>query len=325
MYGTGCLNSLSSLASDSDSTRILVESNVYAPLLDTVKRFPCGLSVNITRFVHQSSCFWREVLKTLMHSMGMSMVRDKAVGIFTDRVQGKRRIGGQEVQGKERGSSTSSSSIAEPTASAAASFASGWLELRKNFNVELSSAGDLTVFREEVLQPCADVQYRVSVADVRLQRQKKEGKEGGDASAAGGFAVTLGSWMVTVTIHTVTVREGSSTSPSTIRILQAPQELLSGSFEYELSLPPGCEWLELLAAREGGRKTGAGKPPAPLIGMDLRLRAGLPLLVPERTDVKSASASASESTAEEAREIVHFKYTFLGTADAPHGGASASH
>jgi tRNA(Ile)-lysidine synthetase-like protein len=300
MYGTGCLNSLSSLAADSDSTRILVESNVYAPLLDTVKRFPCGLRVNIAPFVHQSSCFWREVLKTLMHSMGMSMVRDKAVGIFTDRVQGKRRVGGQEVQGKEKGSS----GPADP----AVAFASGWLELRKNFNVELSSAGDLTVFREEVLQPCTDTNLRISVAEVRLPRQKTEGKE----TAVGGFAITLGSWMVTVTIRTAT-GDGGSTSPSNVRILQAPHELLSGSFEYELALPPGCDWIELLAAREGGRKTGAGKPPAPLIGMDLRLRAGLPLLVPERTDAIAESA-------EESKEIVHFQYAFLESAEfeAPH-------
>ena len=42
--------------------------------------------MNILSYLSQPSSFWREVLKELMHSMSMSMVRDKAVENFVERL-----------------------------------------------------------------------------------------------------------------------------------------------------------------------------------------------------------------------------------------------
>ena len=67
---------------------------------------------------------------------------------------------------------------------------------------------------------------------------------------------------------------------SSNRILQSAKDLLSGQFQYSLVIPPSCFTLEFLGARKGGRKTGAGKPPSQLTGIDSRLRSGIPLLVP---------------------------------------------
>jgi hypothetical protein len=93
-----------------------------------VRRYPCGLAVNILAYRMQTQCFWREILKQLMHSMGMSLIRDKAVNNFLERIQ---RI-----------------SHGKP----ANFIAQGWLELRKGFHTYLSSEGDLLIFQDSVLR-----------------------------------------------------------------------------------------------------------------------------------------------------------------------------
>jgi len=280
MYGAGCLTNLSSLADDSDTTRALVEANVYAPLLENVRRYNCGLVVNILPFVHQPHGFWREVLKQLMHSLGMAMVRDKAVGIFMERIQVDRRDHGVKLH--ETGSKRMPVSLS----------AFGWLELRKLFHVELSKSGDLTVFREEVFLHSLPAEFRVNIADIR-------GKECSDAHAKG-LVLTVGSWGISFSwIPEPGQRE---------RILQTPQDLLSGQFSYALDVPSGCEALEFLGARAGGRKTGAGKPPHALVGIDMRLRAGLPILIPD-----SAQDGIDLETASNLTNILFLEYTFKQT------------
>ena len=58
MYGAGCLTNLTSLACMSDQFSSLVRSGLYKPLLQSARRFPCGLSVNIVEFRYQPLCFW---------------------------------------------------------------------------------------------------------------------------------------------------------------------------------------------------------------------------------------------------------------------------
>lgn len=279
MYGAGCLTSLSSLASESDVTRALVEKNVYAPLLDSVRRHACGLVVNILPFVHQPQCFWREMLKQLMHSMGMAMVRDKAVGIFVERLQfclKDRRAAPQK---------------AEPERKTVGLSAFGWLELRKHFHVELSERGDLTIFREEVFQSLP-ADFRVQIADIHQEESKD--------CFTKGLVLVSGAWTISLSWLPVP-HEGSSQRK---RILQTPQDLLSGHFSYVLDVLPGCDALELLTARVGGRKTGAGKPPHSLIGIDLRLRNGLPILVP------SAQEESGDDTATALPRMLLLDYRF---------------
>ena len=243
MYGTGCLSNLSALAEESDSCRSLVETNIYAPLLDAVQRAPCGLSVNILAFIQQPQCFWREILKQLMHSMGMSMIRDKSVNIFVERLQGKKHHA-------KNAKTVRSDRISMH----------GWLELRKNFYVELSEDGWLTVFREGVFEPDLSSEYQVNLPD----GSKIEGQS---------WVVNIGNWMITMSWITATDYENS-------RVLQKPADLLCGDFQYNLKLSPRCTNLEFMAARTGGRKTSVGKPPDSLVGIDMRLRSGLPLLIP---------------------------------------------
>lgn len=52
-----------------------------------MRRFACGLAVNVVPYRHQPPTFWREVLKLLMHSLGMPLIRDKAVHAFVERIQ----------------------------------------------------------------------------------------------------------------------------------------------------------------------------------------------------------------------------------------------
>lgn len=121
MYGDGCLQNLSSLATESDATRSLVQDGLYQPFLHSILRSACGLRVNVLPFVRQPLCFWREVLKQTMHSMGMSLVRDKAVSSFLERLQ-------------------------RPP------FHRGWIEMRKGFHTFLHEDGNLTIIQDGVLR-----------------------------------------------------------------------------------------------------------------------------------------------------------------------------
>ena len=60
---------------------------MYFTLFRSVRNYPCGLAVSVLPFLEQPSSFWREALKGLMHSMAMSLVRDKAVDNFVERLQ----------------------------------------------------------------------------------------------------------------------------------------------------------------------------------------------------------------------------------------------
>jgi tRNA(Ile)-lysidine synthetase-like protein len=169
VYGAGCLTNLSNLAHESDQTRELVHSNLYAPFLNSVRRFPCGLSVNILAYRHQSQCFWREVLKLLMHSMGMSLIRDKAVGNFTERIQ---RQASQKklphMQGKKTKGVDSEADSANDNPHR---LQYGWLELRKGFHTFLTIEGDLVIFQDGVLRKNLVVYNVITSKNQSVQRQ----------------------------------------------------------------------------------------------------------------------------------------------------------
>ncbi|CAN0108696.1 unnamed protein product, partial [Ectocarpus fasciculatus] len=87
IYGTGCMHNLSSLAAESDAMRALVQETVFGPFLESIVRYDCGISIEITdSYREQSAVFWTEALKQIMHSMGMSLVREKAVQNFIGRI-----------------------------------------------------------------------------------------------------------------------------------------------------------------------------------------------------------------------------------------------
>jgi hypothetical protein len=121
----------------------------------SVKRYPCGLSVNVLPYRTQPQCFWREALKQVMHSLNMGMVRDSAVGNFVERLQ-------------------------RPTAAVAP----GWLELRKGVHTYLTAAGDLVVLADGVLRRGATAVLSSTTLNQRRQQAVSQAakRSGGEAA-----------------------------------------------------------------------------------------------------------------------------------------------
>ncbi len=277
MYGLGCLNNLSSLAQESDSSRTMVEKTIYAPLWDTVVRDKCGLNVNILPFLDQPRCFWREILKRLMHSLGMSMVRDKSVVGFVERIQGK----GTNKK------------------------FSGWLELRKNFSVHLSESGDLTIFQDDVLLSKLANGYLIDVNSIPSSKNSVSTDTANELNLSfDPWSVRL-SWSIDGTAKT--------NADDNMRILQSPRDLLFGKFDYYLKVPNGCLSLELLGERSGGRRTGGGKPPQQLIGIDTRIRNGLPLFTLKKSLLNNSEKAQNDTKSTEIESgyrLLHLSYQY---------------
>ena len=51
----------SALAAECDETVELVQRNIYAPFLRSVKKHTCGVAVNVLAYADQPICFWREM------------------------------------------------------------------------------------------------------------------------------------------------------------------------------------------------------------------------------------------------------------------------
>jgi hypothetical protein len=285
MYGAGCLNNIAHLANESDEAKELVHCSVYKPFLDSVQHYPTGLAVHVMAHRDQPISFWREMLKELMHSMSMSMVREKAVMNFVERLQ--RDVPRTNI----------------------------WLELRKGFNTFLDSGGNLLIFRDKVLQ--IEGGYR--------QSTKQGGREAGSGGIEAlslddidtenvlisvGELVQIGSWLIGC--------EAFDSSEDSWRdlvaeakeahVLSCPNQLLErGEFSY--LLPLRC--------REGGQVektrvhlrrhqsiTRPAIPVAALHGMDSKLRLGLPFLVP------SPSVYAALDSQQSPSQVVRLSYSY---------------
>ena len=286
MYGVGCLNNIASLANQSDEAKKLVHCSVYKPFLESVHKYPTGLRVHVMAHRDQPISFWREMLKELMHSMSMAMVREKAVMNFVERLQ--RDVPRFDI----------------------------WLELRKGFHTFLDINGDLFIFRDKVLQ--IEGGYRQSTKQGGLQEKDdalppsredtssksetcgmeilsiESNKATGtsqDISLASGDSIQMDSWQIICEVldsshasfHQLVAEAGD------MHILPHPRELLEGGgFTYLLPLD--------LPISKGEDVTGNGEmrvhlrrhqsikrpsiPVTALHGMDSKLRLGLPFLVP---------------------------------------------
>lgn len=273
MYGNGCLSNLSNLAAESDRTRELVNANIFKPFLSDVNLFPCGLAVNILPYRMQPLSFWREALKQLMHSLSMSMVRGRAIGTFLERIQGKPQYATSKMIPRVDGE------WGPP----------GWLELRKGFDVEIGSDGLLVIFHENVLSYSAS---HSGPNNIHLDRSIPSSEH------------AFSPWKVTLTWI-----EQSSDVCNQIqeKTLRQARDVLVGEFSYVLALHKGCSELVIMSSLRGGRKTRA-PPPTALTGVDLRLRAGLPLLVPRDDDNNHDGCAESEIDSEQNFLLIKFKY-----------------
>lgn len=245
IYGEGCLRNLASLAEASDEASVLVSMNIYEPFLKSVRRYPCGLVVNVLPFRHQPHSFWREMLKELMHSMDMALVRDAAVSNFKERIE---RFDSKESHQK----------------------VAGWLELRKGFYTYLSEDGDLFIFRGGTLsciekkrqQYSQQLDSPLCSSTLKVSKRHTESEEVNiyklvsvPAAAISdelfrttddGYTrfcllpeptlVVLRGWEIDISI----VPEETSCTNKIDSLSKSCLQLLSGHFEYSIRLEPEC-------------------------------------------------------------------------------------
>lgn len=249
MYGDGVLRNLTQLANQSDDYRHMLNQNLYEPFLKSVRTFKCGIAVNTSPYRDNSITFWKEMLKTLMHSMGMAMIRDKAVHNFMERLQ------------RSKGKSET---------------ASGWLELRKGFHTKLLTNGDLIVFRDGVLHDDAN-EYRVAkYKSVTIEHNFSLTVT--VETIGDNFTLRVGNWFIVV--ERLTTLQKPCDDP----VIRSTVDLLCGEFEYHLQLSQNDKLIKLGDFYARGLKEREVlqfvKIPNSFSKFDLRLRLGLPLLVP---------------------------------------------
>jgi hypothetical protein len=148
----------------------------------------------------QPHCFWREALRQLMHSMNMSMVRDKAVGNFVERLQMKPRVaakkgakrgGAQPASagdgGTAAGQQSASTAGRAPAGNESPQVVAGWLELRKGYHTRLMDDGTLVVLRDGVFDCRAGLGSSLASATTRnqLRQQQLKSKQRAPAATVG--------------------------------------------------------------------------------------------------------------------------------------------
>lgn len=191
IYGTGCLHNLSSLASDSDAMRELVQGTVFGPFMNSVCRFSCGVAVEITDgYRDQSAVFWAEALKQMMHSMGMSLVREKAVQNFVGRIN-------MQAKAEQQVAILPGRHVSFQMDSTPFRIMSGWIELRKGFNCYIDGNNTLCILRQGVLRPSGSAS-RPSRGS--RPRDKSDGAEAGKTAPCVAVSVTGGNPTILVQV-----------------------------------------------------------------------------------------------------------------------------
>jgi tRNA(Ile)-lysidine synthetase-like protein len=90
IYGEGSMNNLSTLATESDEARELLQIAVLAPFLDQVERKPMGITFATKPWKAHGLFFWKFVLREALHSAGLGMFSEKSVISFLERIQADR-------------------------------------------------------------------------------------------------------------------------------------------------------------------------------------------------------------------------------------------
>ncbi|CAM9186684.1 unnamed protein product, partial [Sphacelaria rigidula] len=126
VFGSGFLNHLSAVARESDDLRELVHKQLFQPVWDKVEMLPLGLRLELEPYRNHGMLFWKEILRYLVHSMGMPMVRDKTLAMFV-----------RDVLQRDNG---------------VFPLREGWVELRKEY-AGLLNKGSIYIFRTGVFLP----------------------------------------------------------------------------------------------------------------------------------------------------------------------------
>lgn len=254
MYGTGCLHNLSALATASDELKSEVDEHIYGPLLRSVQRFPCGLKVCTVGYKNRSVSFWRETLKQLMHSMGMSLVREGAVQSLLDRLNPNN----PPFQKSKKHIEKSTHSFTQARIDIYSDrVIDGWIELRKGFYSYITTDGYLVIFKDGVLfnrAQSADPRRRHRATVITTTSDTGSVLTGSSVRSTHPWterfyfpvfparsmttqvqSFQLGVW--TVRIEQVDSGSSDNTTTTGVKNLSDPSELLAGSFQYHISLP----------------------------------------------------------------------------------------
>jgi hypothetical protein len=257
----------------------------------TVQRYPCGLVFNVLPHRHQPLCFWKEMLKNLMHSMSMNMIREKAVLNFLKRIQLVTHS--SEVSEEKDSEGKAGAGAGRQAADGNGGLVMqvpGWLELRKGFYTFLTPSGDLIIFRDGVVSPAVD----------EREEKERKGKEDRMESSVAmaeliAAGIQIGSWKITAqellkdpspeaaAAEKEEEEEESRLCEEDVDEIIDFQNILNGQFCYLIEMPLSISCLCLLQQkqRQQGKVSSSVKPlgsPA-LWNLDSKLRAGLPLLV----------------------------------------------
>ncbi|CAM9656523.1 unnamed protein product, partial [Discosporangium mesarthrocarpum] len=212
MFGLSVMAHLSKAAAESDDLRRLVHKEIFSPVWAAARTTTLGLSVYAEPHRHHGLLFWKEILRRLIHGLGMPMVRDKTLGMFV-----------RDVLGGKNGQRT------EP-------LRDGWVELRKEYSGYLEN-GYLYLFRPDVFLP-PDTSYGEQAEGTRV--------------ALDGASVMVGPWEVSTRIHkTLDLEEAASYRRGRLPGLSEPpftsmEEFMTGVFSYDLAVPDTPDaWLTI--------------------------------------------------------------------------------
>eukprot|EP01031_Cornospumella_fuschlensis_P040094 gene40094-48858_t len=143
IYGEGVKQKLTSLGEESEELKDTVERNIFVHLRSRVSYFPAGASMQVVGHGGVYGLWvWREVLKDLMHSLGLPLVREKAVLNFMERLERYPK-----------------------------KWQSGYVELRKGTHTFLTADGRLVVLKHNVLRPDLVVYNPATTFNQLAQRQ----------------------------------------------------------------------------------------------------------------------------------------------------------
>jgi len=144
IYGEGSMSNLTGLARESDEARELVNRAILAPIFDTIKLYPMGISFETAPFKQYGNYFWKIALRDILHSASRGMFSDKCVGSFLERVQ-------------------------------ANNLKPGWLQMRKDYATYLREDGVCFVLDPESFPFHENGQYDTSGLPIELGRDVRVG------------------------------------------------------------------------------------------------------------------------------------------------------
>jgi len=90
IYGKGFLDNLTNLAKDSTSLREMVHKEFFEPFWGSITYSDVGFWFDFDKYRTKPYIFWKEAFRHIFHSLGLSVVRDKGLKHFLNRLNHRR-------------------------------------------------------------------------------------------------------------------------------------------------------------------------------------------------------------------------------------------